>query len=202
MRLTISLILIGVIWAIWLLFGDSAIVYGIHPRDISSIRGIFFSTFIHANFNHIVSNTLPLFLLTWMLGVFYKRIWIVVWILITISGGALVWLFARANTVVITESIQNSIPTYHVGASLTIFALLGFFLASGIFRKEVKALLLAIGVGFLYGGAIISGIVPSDPHVSWEAHLFGFIAGIFWAYVFRKVKNIKEKTILPDETMT
>lgn len=194
MKLTASLILIGLIWLIWLIFGDNAITFGIHPRDLSSLKGIFFSTFIHANFNHIVSNTLPLFVLTWMLGVFYKKIWIWVWILVTVSGGALVWLFARATT--------NGIPTYHVGASLTIFALIGFFLASGIFRREIKALLIAIVVGFLYGGAIISGIIPSNPSVSWEAHLFGFIAGIFWAYIFRKVKNEKkEEKILPDGSM-
>ncbi len=190
MRLTITLILIGIIWLVWLVFGDKAIEYGIHPRDVDSLRGIFFCTFIHSNFNHLVSNTLPLFLLTWMLGIFFRKIWILVWILVTITGGALVWLLARAN--------YTGIATYHVGASLTIFALLGFFLASGIFRKEVKAFLIAVAIGILYGGALI-GVVPSDPNVSWEAHLFGFIAGVFWAYVFRKVKNAKvEKSVIPE----
>ena len=190
MKLTISLILIGVIWIIWIFFGMNAIPYGIHPRDFSAFRGIFFASFIHGSYGHIISNTLPLFVLTWGLGVFYKRIWILVWILTTLSGGILVWLFARATT--------GGIDTYHVGASLTIFALLGFFLASGLFRKKLKAFLVALVVGVLYGGALY-GIIPSDPHVSWEAHLFGFIAGIFWAYVFRKSLNEKEKHTEPLE---
>ena len=183
-KIGISLTLIAIIWIIWLVFGHNAISYGIHPRDFSSLRGILFASFIHGSYAHIISNTLPLFVLTWALSVFYKRIWLVTWLLTTITGGALVWIFARANT--------GGVMTYHVGASLTIFALIGFFLASGIFRKKLKAFLVAVGVGIIYGGALY-GIVPADPHVSWEAHLFGFIAGIFWAYVFRKVENDKDK---------
>jgi membrane associated rhomboid family serine protease len=173
-KLTWALVILGIMWFVFLIFNKNAIPYGINPREINSLKGIIFSTFIHVNWGHLISNTLPIFILTWLLAIFYKRMWLVIWILTTLTGGLLVWLLARGNC-------------YHVGASLTIFALLGFFLASGIFRKEFKAILLAVVVGILYGGALW-GIIPSNPNVSWEAHLFGFGAGVFWAYIFRKIK--------------
>jgi len=179
-KLIWSLIILGIMWFVFLIFNRNAIPYGINPREISSLKGIIFSTFIHANWSHLISNTLPIFVLTWLLGIFYKRMWFIIWILTTITGGAMVWLLARGNC-------------YHVGASLTIFALLGFFLASGIFRKEFKAILVAVIVGVLYGGALW-GIIPSNPNVSWEAHLFGFISGAMWAYAFRKIKVEDKKS--------
>ncbi|MBN2662100.1 MAG: rhomboid family intramembrane serine protease [Bacteroidales bacterium] len=110
----------------------------------------------------------------------------------SLTGGLLVWTFARAST--------GGIETYHVGASLTIFGLLGFLIASGIFRKRFRDFIIALIIGIIYGGALW-GILPSDPHVSWESHLFGFAAGIFWAYVFRKTGNKTAKTVLPNTQM-
>ena len=180
-------------WIIFLVLEQKAIVYGIHPRDVSSLKGIFFAPFIHASRQHILSNTLPILILSWILAIFYERFWLFAWFLMSISAGALLWIIGRASTL--------DLPTYHVGASITIFALIGFFLASGIFRKQFKALLVAIVIGFLYGGALY-GILPSNPHVSWEGHLSGFIAGIFWAYVFRNVaetRKAKDKEELIEE---
>lgn len=179
-------------WIIWLVFGQSAIVFGIHPRDISSLKGILFAPFIHGSTTHILSNTLPILILSSVLAVFYNRIWIPVWFLISITAGLLVWLFARASA--------GGIATYHVGASITIFGLLGFLLASGIFRKKFRDLLIAIIIGVIYGGALY-GILPSDPSISWEGHAFGFAAGIFWAYLYRKtavINKSKTKSVLPD----
>jgi membrane associated rhomboid family serine protease len=62
--------------------------------------------------------------------------------------------------------------------------LVGFLIASGIFRKKIKALLVAIIIFFLYGG-VVWGVLPTQPGVSWESHLFGFLTGILLAYVYR-----------------
>lgn len=183
-KLKFPLIIVGIMWIVYFILGSKSIQYGIHPRDITSLRGIFFAPFIHANFSHLLSNTLPLFLLTWVLALFYERFWFLAWIMMTISADTLLWIFGRSS--------QMGASTYHVGASITIFALIGFFLASGIFRRQFKAILVAVVVGFVYGGALY-GILPSDPHVSWEGHLFGLISGIFWAFVFRKTVETNEK---------
>ena len=41
---------------------------------------------------------------------------------------------------------------------------------------------MCIRDSFLYGGTILFGFVPR-PGLSWEAHLFGFIAGIIAARI-------------------
>jgi len=189
-KLTIPAVLVVIMWLVWLFFGQRAITFGIHPRDISSLKGVFFSPFIHANLGHISSNTLPILILSSVLALFYNRIWLPVWFLVSITGGILVWILARAAT--------NGIPTYHVGASLTIFGLLGFLLASGLFRKKIRDFIIAVIIGIIYGGVLYS-VFPSDPNISWEAHMYGFIAGIFWAYVFRKVSVRKKEEVLPDK---
>ncbi len=187
MQFIYSFIVVFIMWIIFLIFGDNAIAYGIHPRDISTLKGIFFSSFIHGSFNHIISNSLPLFFLTWLLGETFNRLWVVIWILITITGGALLWLFGRAGSTLT--------PIYHIGASLTIFALFGFITASGIFRKELKTFFIALIVAVLYSGVIYSGIFEAGPQISIEGHLFGFISGFFWGYALRKVRVKKNENI-------
>jgi membrane associated rhomboid family serine protease len=182
-KLTIPMLFVAIMWLVYLIFGQKAIPYGgIEPRHIASLRGIILSPFIHVSFEHLIANTLPIFILLLFMAIFYERFWLLSTILIIITGDTLLWLIGR--------------PAYHVGASLAIFGLIGFFLASALFRKQFKAFLVGLIVGILYGGALI-GIIPSDPHVSWEGHLSGFIAGIFWAYVFRNTReNKNDKNIL------
>ncbi len=197
MQFIYAFVILLIMWVIFLVFGDNAVAYGIHPRDLSTLKGIFFSSFIHGNFNHIASNSLPLFFLTWLLSMTFKRLWLIIWILITITGGALVWVFGRAGTA--------DFPIYHIGASLTIFALFGFITASGIFRKELKTFFIALVVAVLYGSVIYSGIFDAGPQVSIEGHLLGFIGGFFWGVALRKVRvqkkeNVKKKN-LPDKLM-
>ncbi len=76
-------------------------------------------------------------------------------------------------------------PVVHVGASGVIFSLIGFLMASGIFRMKFKAIIIAVIIAVVYGG-VLWGMLPSKPWISWEGHLFGFIAGIILAWIFRK----------------
>ena len=85
------------------------------------------------------------------------------------------WAFARTGTV-------------HIGASGVIFSLITFLLASGIFRKNIKAILIALVILFLYGGALW-GVIPGQAGISWEGHLFGAIAGVLLAWVYKGVNK-------------
>ncbi|MBQ9213694.1 MAG: rhomboid family intramembrane serine protease [Bacteroidales bacterium] len=151
----------------WCLPGDFATV-GIMPRTISGLKGILLSPFIHGSWQHLISNTGAIFALTFTLFWCYDKVAWKVWIESVLFDGLLVWLLARTS--------------YHIGMSGVIFALLGFLLAIGIFRFSFKTLIISGVIFFLYGGALW-GVLPSDPHISWEAHLFGFLAGIFIAKI-------------------
>lgn len=176
--LVVSTVIVILMWVAFLsdyiVPGEFA-VYGILPRNIDGIRGIFLAPFIHGGLGHITSNTGAIFVLTLVLFWMYRKVAWKVWILSAIMDGALVWLLARSS--------------YHIGMSGVIFALLGFLLAIGIFRFSIKTLLISGVIFFLYGGCIW-GVLPSNPHVSWEAHLFGFVSGIMLAWWNRdKVDN-------------
>jgi membrane associated rhomboid family serine protease len=172
--LSIALMIVASFWAVFILnaiIGVDFNQFGIVPRNSDGIKGILFAPFLHGSFQHIVSNTFPMLVLSTALLFFYRKIAVRILILSTIMGGLLVWIFGRT--------------AFHIGASGVIFALVGFLIASGIFRKRIKALLVAIAIFLLYGG-IVWGVLPSEPGVSWESHMFGFLSGIVLAYVFRK----------------
>ncbi len=58
-------------------------------------------------------------------------------------------------------------------------------MATGWYERRVGSILLAIGVIILYGGLIVE-VFPTQGLVSWEAHLFGLIAGVLAARSSRR----------------
>jgi membrane associated rhomboid family serine protease len=143
---------------------------GIYPRTVSGLKGILLSPLLHSGFDHLVSNTPPLLVLWAMVLFFYPRIATPVFILIYLLTGLSVWLFAR--------------PVYHIGASGVIYGLVAFVFWSGIFRRNIRAIALALVVAFYYG-SMFMGILPIKPGVSWESHLMGGIAGILVAFLYK-----------------
>lgn len=167
------LTLIGVLWVVHLfqaLTGVELGTFGVYPRDISGLRGILLSPLIHADFRHLLSNTVPLFLLTVTLLAFYPRVgWRAFWLIYLLTGMA-VWLFAR--------------PVYHIGASGVVYGLVAFIFWTGIFRRSLKTIVLTLVVTLLYSG-YLAGILPNQEGISWESHLLGGLVGIFVAWWFR-----------------
>ena len=175
--IAIGLSIVAAMWIIFLLnaaVGMNFNSFGILPRETEGIKGILFAPFLHANLEHLLSNSVPMLVLTTTLYWFYPRIATRIFLLSMIMGGTLVWILARTS--------------YHIGASGVIFSLVGFLTASGIFRKRFKAFLLGLAVFLFYGG-IIWGVLPTQPGVSWESHLFGFISGVALAYIFRDTES-------------
>ena len=175
--------------AIWIAFAVASVLpslndYGVKPRTLSGLAGIPAMPFLHANLQHAVSNTVPLFVLLMLLAGSKARLWEIV-AAIVLLGGALLWLFGRfAN---------------HIGASGLIFGLIGFLIVSGLLEKRLIPLAIGLVVGFLYGGTLLSGIVPKlGSHVSWDGHLCGAIAGGIVAYVLDNFTARDEP--IPDKT--
>lgn len=179
----IPVVFTALMWIIHLLreiYHIDPMIFAIHPRDLNSLAGIFFSPLVHGSWEHLLSNTVPILLLGVLVFVIYDKIATRVWILNYILTGTLVWLFAR--------------DSYHIGASGIIYGLASFLLFSGFFRMDIRAIAIASGVAIFYGG-LVWGILPIQPGVSWESHLSGGIVGLILAFLFRN----KHKDVVVEE---
>lgn len=158
--------LVGVFWVTeifdQLLLGGRLDGLGIEPRDGSGLLGILFAPFLHAGFGHLLSNTVPFLVLGGLLAMRGRTLFFKVSLAVMLVGGLAVWLLGRSGL--------------HVGASGVIFGYLGYHLAAGWFERSVQAIVVAVLVGAFYGG-LIFGVLPTGPGISWEGHLFGFVAG-------------------------
>ena len=161
---------VGTIWAVYLvsLFLPAVDQYGVVPRHLRGLLGIPAMPFLHANLHHLISNTIPLLILLILLAGSRARSWEVV-VLIVLLGGLLLWIFGR--------------PAVHIGASGLISGLTVFLILSGFLEERIIPLLVAVLVGFLYGGSLLLGVIPHfGSNISWDGHLCGAVAGGFVAY--------------------
>jgi len=78
-----------------------------------------------------------------------------------------------------------------VRASGLIFGLIAFLIVSGFREKRIVPLIVSVIVGFLYGGTLLSGVLPRlGSQVSWDGHLFGAIGGGIIAYVLTRDRGL------------
>ncbi len=157
-----------VIWVVHLvnvlIFGGQLVFFGIHPLDASSLWHIFTSPLLHANVEHLISNTIPGAVFSFLIGMSRARVWWEVTAIVVIVGGAGVWLL-------------GGVGTNHIGASGLVYGWLGYLLVRGLFNRSVMQILVGVGLGILYSG-LVWGVFPGVPGVSWQAHLFGAVGGI------------------------
>ncbi|MEM7646545.1 MAG: rhomboid family intramembrane serine protease [Pseudomonadota bacterium] len=139
---------------------------GILARDFGGLKGVFFSPLLHADLRHLLTNCGSLL----SLGPFFfyaSRRDLPAPINLWFLSGVFTWLLGRGGA-------------YHIGASGLIFSMLGYLMGLGFFRRDFRSLFISILAVFLYHNALW-GLLPSLPHVSWEGHLGGFIAGLIVA---------------------
>ena len=166
---------------IWIFYwADSLFLFqfyklGVLPKSIEGLQGILFMPLVHSteNFNHIINNSVPIFLLTLFLFYFYKEIALKVLLFSWIFTGVGVWWFA-ANK-----------GAYHIGMSGVIYSLVAFLFTSGTLRKYLPLQALSMFIAFVYG-SMIWGILPISPRISWEGHFMGLIVGVILAIVYRQ----------------
>jgi membrane associated rhomboid family serine protease len=186
-RLLTPLLFPVVIWLVHLLsllFNENLSKLGLLPRNLIGLLGIFTSPLIHADFSHLISNTIPLIVLGYIIFYFYPKVSYLLFIFIYFFTGLLVWIFAR--------------QVFHIGASGVVYGLVSFLFFSGIFRKDNTSISLALVITFLYGG-LVWGMIPGWERISWESHLLGAITGLIAAYLFRKIDPPKKKYDWEDE---
>lgn len=178
-RFFISLVFPGLLLLlIWIVFvldqslGLELHFHGLYPRKISGLQGILFSPLIHADFKHIMANSIPLLVLGTGLFYFYRDLAIRVFLLSYFMTGLYVWLAAR--------------EAYHIGASGLIYSLVGFMFLSGVLRRHMGLMAISLIIVFQYG-SMIWGIFPMEERISWESHLMGLVAGMTLAVIYRKL---------------
>ena len=161
--------------------GNDLYRWGIYPREWDSLVGVITAPLIHSDFEHLISNTVPLFTLTSVMIFFYRKVALPSYIVIQLFTGFAVWIFAR--------------PSYHIGASGVVYGLVSFVFWSGVFRRNIKSIVLALIIVVMYSGYFY-GILPNKEGVSWESHLFGGIVGIFTAFLFKNIQEEDEKEVV------
>lgn len=151
------------------LTGGRLRVFGIYPRDWTSLSFIFTTPFIHGSWLHLINNAVGFLIFSSLCLVRGKRFYTQASFFIVIVGGILVWLVGR--------------PAVHIGASGWIFGLWSLSITLAWFERSVVNILIAIVVVVLYGGMIL-GVLPSHQGVSFEAHAFGALAGVMAAAIY------------------
>lgn len=164
-------------------FGIPLSELGIYPRDYHTLFTIFTAPIVHGSWEHLISNSLPIFILGTALFITYNKIGLLIWFLIHCFTGLMVWAFARES--------------YHVGASGIIYGVATFLFFSGIFRLDIKSIAISLFVALFYGG-LVWGVFPLDNGVSWESHLFGGLVGLVLAFMFKNIDK-NETTKEPEQ---
>jgi membrane associated rhomboid family serine protease len=165
----------------------SLVRFGVYPRRVEGLLGIFMSPLIHGGWEHIFANSVSLLTLMSLLFYAYRKIAKEVFTWIYFLSGIYVWIFAR--------------PSFHIGASGVVYGLIGFIVLAGILSKNIRLmaislLVIMINAGFLWG------LLPLQKGVSWESHLSGLIIGLVLAVFFRVDYQKPKRKEIPEEPIS
>lgn len=173
-RMTWVVVLLAAIWVVAVVNLVTGYAlngwFGLEPRAVRGLDGVLLMPLLHGSLSHAAANTVPLIVLGAVLATTAERVALTATALIVILGGFAVWVFGK--------------PAVHVGASGLIFGWFGFLVARGVFERRVVPMLVAAAVVLVYG-TMIWGVLPGQPGVSWESHLFGALSGVLAAFVLR-----------------
>jgi membrane associated rhomboid family serine protease len=181
---------VGFIWLIFLInvplsLTDWNLVqnYGLKPRSVSGLIGIFTMPFLHDGFEHLLGTTIPLAVLLFMLSVTRDNARRVL-ISITVLAGLFTWVIGLSSPV--------------VGASSLVYGLTAYLITAGIHERKLVSAGTAILVVVLYGGTLAWGLLPSAARsVAWDAHLLGAAAGAVFAHYTLRPKSSKSVSSSP-----
>lgn len=140
---------------------------GIWPRKPYGLPGVFFAPLLHANFNHLFFNTIPLVILSDFILINGLQYYLLSTLSIVIISGLCIWCFAK--------------PGIHLGASALVTGYWGLLVTNLYLQGTLMAVMLGIVCVYYFAG-IFLGVFPGKKGVSWEGHLFGLLAGIATSY--------------------
>ncbi|MFB7914778.1 rhomboid family intramembrane serine protease [Streptomyces sp. NPDC056061] len=165
--------LLWIIEAVDTATGHALDAYGIEPRRAGELLDIVPASFIHFGFGHVASNSVPLLVFGFLAALRGIRRFLAVAALIVVVDGLGVWLVSPAHS--------NT-----AGASGLVFGLFGYLLVRGFVDRRPLDIGIGLVIGAIWGSSILFGISPANTSVSWQGHLFGLLAGVVAAFVFRR----------------
>ena len=163
------LVVVWVIFAVQQLWGQSALKFGVHPLDVSSLPDIITAPWLHGSLAHVASNSIPGAVFAFLIAWSSRRDVFVATAIIVLLSGAGVWLIGGVGSV-------------HIGASGVLYGWLAYLVVRGFFSHSFGQLALGVALGLSYTGWLW-GVVPTTPGVSWQYHLCGAVAGVVAAWV-------------------
>jgi membrane associated rhomboid family serine protease len=175
---------IGFVCFIWMVHllqvisGIDLVRLGVSPRDLDGLPGILTGPMIHGSWEHLFFNSVSFLILGAIMFWFYPSIALISMIWMYLLSGIGIWIIGQTHS-------------YHIGASGVVYGMVSFVFWSGVFRRNVKSIVLALVVLVLYAG-FFEGIIPGKEGISWEGHLMGAISGILIAFLYRKAVEADE----------
>ena len=165
-------VLAAVMWVVEIVdqvAGGSLDSNGIEPREADGLDGILWAPFLHANWDHLIGNTIPFLLLGIGIALSGAARVILVTAIVAVIGGLGTWLIGPPNTV-------------HIGASGPVFGYAAYLVSRGAFTRRPLQIVLGLVVVAVWGATLLQGLVPEDG-ISWQGHLFGAIGGVVAAWL-------------------
>jgi membrane associated rhomboid family serine protease len=173
-----ALLMAGLLAGLWVLeffdqlSGERLDNFGIHAQELDGLPEIFTAPFLHAGWDHLISNSVPFFVLGFLVLLGGMARWALSSLIAIVASGLTAWLLTPANTII-------------VGASGLIFGWLTYLLARGVWSRRPGQVALAVVILVFYGG-LIWGVLPGSAGVSWQAHLGGAVGGVFAAWLLHR----------------
>ncbi|MGH2867934.1 MAG: rhomboid family intramembrane serine protease [Solirubrobacteraceae bacterium] len=148
---------------------------GIIPRNVGHLWAIITAPFLHASFAHLIDNTIPFVFMGVIIAL--RGAWrlFLVTAIVIIAGGLGTWLIAPAHSIT-------------VGASGVVFGYATYLISRGLFNRSWLEILTGIVVGVVWGGALLSSLVPHYG-ISWQAHACGAVAGLVAAALLARPRQ-------------
>jgi membrane associated rhomboid family serine protease len=136
---------------------------------VDRVWAIFTSPFLHVGFQHLIDNTIPFLFMGVIIALRGAGKLALVTLIVIVVGGIGTWLIAPADT-------------RTVGASGVVFGYATYLFARGLFDRSLLEILTGVVVGVVWGGALISSVVPHTG-ISWQAHVCGAVGGVLAAWL-------------------
>ncbi len=142
--------------------------WGIRPRSGEGLFGILAAPLLHGGWDHLAANSLPALVLGFLILATGIARGLAATAVIWLLGGLAVWLVAGSSSV-------------HLGASGLIFGWITYLAVQGFVDRKPAEIAVGVIVLVVYGG-VLWGVLPGQPGVSWQGHLFGAVGGVVAAF--------------------